>query len=116
MIKFRGGAGQGSGPTQPWLERLRKFMQFQRVFWVEGDDMDRSLGRITIHDAQLQTANCARKIRVIPTLSLKLSSSPEPTAFRWLTRKARDFFSFEKAKNKAMIYNYLTPGAPKNIF
>jgi len=66
VIKFRGGAGQGSGPTQPWLERLRKFMQFQRVFWVEGDDMDRSLGRITIHDAQLQTANCARKIRVVP--------------------------------------------------
>ena len=28
--------------------------------------MDRSLGRITIHDAQLQTANCARKIRVVP--------------------------------------------------
>jgi len=54
--------------------------------------MGRSLGRITIHDAQLQTANSARKIRMVPMnikpkaeLFFSCSSSPEPTAFRWLT-------------------------------
>ena len=36
VIKSRGGAGQGCGPTQPWLERLTKFMHFRTVFGVEG--------------------------------------------------------------------------------